>query len=99
MISSAGASPSSPPLDALPNCPVRRDAAPAQLRVFGRPVPRQPQLEALATLCCAKRRRSRAKRPYRDSSGSSDPLEGCSPPPIRGCGLCQITVVVLLGKR
>ena len=39
-----------PALDTLPNGPVRRDAAPAQLRVFGRPVPRQPQLQALATL-------------------------------------------------
>src|SRR5712692_8797283 len=43
-----------PALDALPDGPARCDAAPAQLRIFGRPVPRQPQLEALAALAAPR---------------------------------------------
>ncbi len=43
-----------PALGALLNGPARRDAPPAQLGIFGRPVPRQPQLQAVAALAAPR---------------------------------------------
>src|SRR5207249_5355337 len=43
-----------PALGTLPNGPVRRDASPAQLGIFGRPVPRQPQLQAVAAFAAPR---------------------------------------------